>query len=435
LLGEIGILFILILLNSIFAATEIAIISVNQTKLRKQAEEGDKKAILLKKMTDNPSGMLATIQIGISIIALFSGAFAAQSFAGELTGFLLKLGVPISETVLSKLSVVVITLLLSYFELVLGELVPKRVAMKNPDAIAQFMATPIHKLSVIGTPIVKLLTVSTNLVAKLFGVEPGAPEEDVTEEEIRLMVDAGGDNGAIDESEMEMINNVFEFDDKTADDICTHRTDIIALPVDAEEEEIHDVLINEKFSRIPVYEDSIDNIVGILYIKDVMKYIIDNNLHEIDLRQIIRKPYFVPFSIKTDELFADMQKDKIPIAVVLDEYGGTSGIITMEDLIEEVMGNIFDEYDEEETPDIIALDENTFKVVGSADLSEVAEYFDIELPDEDYNTLAGFLLSQLGRIPVDDEQPEVEFNGLLFKVNKVEERRIEDVTICRTMGE
>ncbi|MDR3239739.1 MAG: hemolysin family protein [Clostridiales bacterium] len=431
--GKIGVLILLILCNSLFAATEIALISVNQNRLRKKAEEGDKRAVLLRQMVENPNNLLATIQIGISIIALFSGAFAAESFADSLTDFLIRAGVDMSPSALTPVSVVVITMALAYFELVFGELAPKRIAMKKADSIALVMITPIYTLSRLMKPFVKILSLSTNFFAKVLGgVDLDAQTGDVTEEEIRLILDAGGDTGAIDETEMEMINNVFEFNDKTADDICTHRTDIIALPADADEEELIHVLENEKFSRIPVFEDSIDDIIGILHIKDVMKYIINNNLHEMNLRELIRKPHFVPFSVKTDELFEDMQKNKIHVAVVLDEYSGTLGIVTMEDLIEEVMGNIFDEYDEEEKPDIVDMSDNTYIVNGGSDLAEIADYFDVDLPVEDYNTLSGFIISQLGRIPADANQPEITYNGLLLKVSKVEEKRVTEVMIRKT---
>jgi putative hemolysin len=381
-------------------------------------------------MTENPSSFLATIQIGISIIALFSGAFAAQSFGGELADLIMKMNLPFSRAFVEKVSVLVITLLLSYFNLVFAELVPKKLAMRKAEPIALAMVMPIHTLSVLTRPMVKLLSASTNLVTKMFGVDDDQTEGDVTEEEIRLMVDAGGDTGAIDENEMEMINNVFEFDDKTAEDICTHRMDIVAFPVDAGKEAILSVLEAEKFTRYPVYEDTIDNIIGILHIKDVMKYIIHNNLHEVDLREILRKPHFVPFSVKSDELFEYMQKNMQHVAIVLDEYGGTLGIVTMEDLIEEVMGNIWDEYDEEEK-DIVAIDENTYNVSGAAELSDVGQFFDVMLPTDDYITLGGFIISQLGRIPNEDEKPEIEFNGLVFKVKSVEDKRIDEVIVCK----
>jgi putative hemolysin len=418
------------LLNGMLAAAEIAIISVNQNRLRKRSDRVEKKVILLRAMTENPSGFLATIQIGISIIALFSGAFAAQSFGSELADLIVSAKLPFSRAFVDKISVLVITLMLSYFNLVFAELVPKKLAMKKSEPIALAMVMPVHALSVFAKPIVKLLSASTNVITKLFGVEDDQTEGDVTEEEIRLMIDAGGDTGAIDENEMEMINNVFEFDDKTAEDICTHRMDIVAFSVDADKDVILSILEAEKFTRYPVYEDTIDNIIGILHIKDLMKYIIHNNLHEVDLREILRKPHFVPFSVKTDELFEYMQKNMQHVAIVLDEYGGTLGIVTMEDLIEEVMGNIWDEYDEEEK-DIVAIDENTFNVSGSAELSEVGQFFDVMLPTDDYITLGGFIISQLGRIPDEDEKPEIEFNGLLFKVKSVEDKRIDEVIICK----
>jgi len=431
LLGDLGVLIALVFCNSLFAASEIAIISVNQNRLRKKAESGDQRAKLLRKMSENPSKLLAAIQIGISIIALFSGVFAAHSFSGSLTVFLSRFGLPLSQTALENVTVLIITLALAYFNLVFGELIPKRIAIKKADVLAIAFIKPIYFFSVIFKPLVYILTLSSNFFTKFVGVDINDIEEEVTEEEIRLMVDAGGDTGAIDESEMEMINNVFEFDDKTADDICTHRTDIIAISVDADAEEITEILETEKFSRIPVYEDNLDNIIGILHIKDLIKYIIHNKLNEVDLRQIIRKPYFVPFSVKTDELFENMQKNKFHVAIVLDEYGGTLGLITMEDLIEEVMGNIFDEYDEEEKPDIIPSVDNTFIVNGGADLQEVGDYFDVSLPIDDYNTLGGFIISQLGRIPATEEQPEVEFNGIMFKVNKVEDKRISEVLVYK----
>ena len=430
-LGDLGILVALVCINSLFAASEIAVISVNQNRLRKKAEDGDKKAKLLRGMSEEPSKLLAAIQICITIIALFSGAFAAQSFSGSLTALFIRVGIPFPPAALENISVIIITLLLAYFNLVFGELVPKRIAIKKADSLAIALIKPLFYISVLFKPLVSLLSASSNLIIKMAGVDIDKNEDDVTEEEIRLMVDAGGDTGAIDESEMEMINNVFEFDDKTADDICTHRTDLVALPADADRDELAGVLCEEKFSRIPVYEDNLDNIIGILHIKDLMKYIIQNKLDEIDLRQIIRKPYFVPFSIKTDELFENMQKNKQHAAVVLDEYGGTLGLITMEDLIEEVMGNIFDEYDEER-PDIVPAGENTYLVSGGADLQEVSDYFDTALPTDDYNTLSGFIVSQLGRIPEPAEQPEIEFNGMLFKVNKVDEKRISEVLVCKT---
>jgi putative hemolysin len=265
----------------------------------------------------------------------------------------------------------------------------------------------------------------------LFGVDPNQDEEEVTEEEIRMMVDVGEERGAIQENEKEMINNIFDFDNKTAMDIMTHRIDIVALPINAGLKEVVSILNEEKYTRIPVYEGNIDNIVGILHAKDIIKFIdCDQRKVDFDLRKLIRLPYNVPWSKRTDELFGELQKNKNHMAVIIDEYGGTAGIVTMEDLVEEIVGNIFDEYDEEEK-DFEKLDENTYIVNGSAGLDAVKDYVDAMLPIEEYDTLSGFVISQLGRIPQPGEKPEIEFNGFVFKVIEISEKRIEKIKICK----
>jgi len=423
----------LILLNGAFSAAEVSLISANQNRIRKKAEDGDQTAVLLREMVNNPSGVLATIQIFVSLIALFSGALAAVFFSEPATAYLSKMELPVSEKALSSLVILFITLVLSYFTLVFGELVPKRFAMKNADRLAPYVIRPVLFLSRAMKPFVGLLSATTNLFARMVGVGQSQEAGDVTEEEIRMMVDVGGEAGTIDENEMEMINNVFEFDDKTAGDICTHRMDIFALPKDMDLEELAEAIQNEKHSRIPVYDESMDDIVGVLHVKDLMARIIRESRAplDLDLSDIMRKPYFVPFSKKTDELFEEMRKNKQHMSVVLDEYGGTLGIVTMEDLIEEVMGNIADEYDVEEKPDIESAGEGAALVNGGADLSEVAEYFGIDLPEDGYNTLGGFLISLIGRIPEDEEKPELEYNGLIFSVLKMEDKRISEVRVIK----
>jgi len=324
-----------------------------------------------------------------------------------------------------------VSVILSYFSLVIGELVPKRLAMKKEEAISMFAARPLYILSVVTYPAVKLLNASTNLIVRLFGIDPNADEEEVTEEEIRMMVDVGEEKGTIQENEKEMINNIFDFDNKTVMDIMTHRTDIVALPVDASLDEVISLFNEEKYTRIPVYEESIDNIVGILHVKDLIKYIgVGSDTADFDLRKIIRKPYNVPWSKKADELFSELQKNKVHMAIIIDEYGGTAGIVTVEDLVEEIVGNIFDEYDEEEK-DFEKLDESTYIFSGTAGLDVLNEWADAQLPEDEYDTLSGFIISQLGRIPEYDEKPEIEFNGLLFKVEEVSEKRIEKIKVCR----
>ena len=255
--------------------------------------------------------------------------------------------------------------------------------------------------------------------------------ENVQEEEIRKMVDASAETGSIDKDEIEMINNVFAFDDRTVWEISTHRREMTSLSIDADMEEVVRTVTETAYSRIPVYEGSIDNIIGILHSKDMMKHVLNSGLENIKIRDILRKPYFVPQSKKTDELFREMQKKKVHMAIILDEYGGTAGFVTMEDLIESVMGNILDEYDDEEEPDIVALDETTFKISGGAPLESVAEFFGAEMPVGEFNTLSGFIIGELGHIPSEDESPEIVWGGLVFKVKEIDERRIVSAVVSR----
>jgi putative hemolysin len=425
LITELLLLVMLIVLNAFFAASEIALISLNDTKIKLMADEGNKKAKMVMNVLSEPSRFLATIQIGITLVGFLASAFAAESFAHRLVNLIQMTQVTIPENVLKTISIVIITIILSYFTLVLGELVPKRLAMKKAEPISFFVISPLRYLSVVTSPFVKLLTISTNFFVRLFGVDPNADDEQVTEEEIRMMVDVGEEKGTIDESEKEMINNIFEFDDKIASDIMTHRTDIVGIPISSSLKDIIDLVKTEKYTRYPVYEDSIDNIVGILNVKDLIK-LLDDNDQEFNLKDIIRRPYFVPASKKIDELFKELQSTKTHMAVAIDEYGGTAGLITIEDLIEEIVGNIFDEYDEDEK-EFEKLDENTCIINGVVSLERVKDFLGVNLPIEEYETLSGFLIGQLGRIPGEDEKPIIEFDGLVFKVEKMEEKRISKV--------
>ncbi|NLJ66404.1 MAG: HlyC/CorC family transporter, partial [Clostridiales bacterium] len=270
---EFLVLIILIILNAFFAASEIALISLNDNRIRLKAEEGNKKAIQIKKLLDEPSRFLATIQIGITLAGFLASAFAADSFAGRLVTLIKRTGIQIPEVWLKNISVILITIILSYFTLVLGELVPKRLAMKKAESISNFVVGPLNFLSSVTSPFVSLLTASTNFVVRLFGVDPNVEDEKITEEEIRMLVDIGGEKGTIDQSEREMINNIFEFDNTIVTDIMTHRTDIVAIPRNAELEDVILLVKSEKYSRYPIYEDGIDNIVGVLHAKDLIKYV------------------------------------------------------------------------------------------------------------------------------------------------------------------
>ena len=420
------ILVFLIAINAFFAAAEIAFISLNDAKIEKQAKDGNKKAKQIKNMLKEPSRFLATIQIGITLAGFLSSAFAADAFASELAPILESL-IPLGINVWNTISIILITIVLSYFSLVFGELVPKRLAMKKAEKIA-FTTIPVIRAIYCNTsPFVKLLTASTNVVSKIFGISE-TDEDTVTEEEIRMMVDVGEEKGSIEEEEKELINNVFEFNDKVASEVMIHRKDIYAIEIHSDINDILGELKEYKYSRIPVYEDTIDNIVGILFIKDLIAYL--NTNKEVKIKRIMRDAYFVSESKMINELFRDLQKNKHQMAIVLDEYGGTAGLITMEDIIEELVGNIFDEYDDVEK-DYEKLDDNTFMISGGVSIFELRKILDVEIPEGDYDTLSGYLIELLGRIPEDEENPIIETENVTYKIEEYEERRILWVKACK----
>ena len=425
-MSQIIVLAILILINAFFAATEIAFISLNDAKIEKQAKEGNKKAKQIKKMLREPSKFLATIQIGITLAGFLSSAFAADAFADDLAPMLQNL-MPLGLAAWRNISIILITIILSYFSLIFGELVPKRLAMRNSEKIAFGTIGIIRAISIITAPFVKLLTASTNGVSKLFGIS-GTDEETVTEEEIRMMVDVGEEKGSIKEEEKELINNVFEFNDKVVSEIMIHRKDIYAIDINSDIDNILKELDEYKYSIIPVYEENIDNIVGMLFIKDLLANV--NKKEKVKIAKIIREPYFVSENKPIDELFRDLQKNKHQLAIVLDEYGGTAGLVTMEDIIEELVGNIFDEYDEEEK-EFEKIDDNTFLISGSVSIHDLRKILGVEIPEGEYDTLSGYLIELLGRIPLDDEKPVIETKRVTYKIEDYEEKRILWVKACR----
>lgn len=420
------VLAILILINAFFAATEIAFISINDAKIEKQAKEGNKKAKQIKKMLKDPSKFLATIQIGITLAGFLSSAFAADAFADDLAPLLQNL-IPLGLSVWKSISIVIITMILSYFSLVLGELVPKRLAMRNAEKIAFSTVGIVRAISVITAPFVKLLTASTNGISKIFGIT-GTDEETVTEEEIRMMLDVGEEKGSIKEEEKELINNVFEFNDKQVSEIMTHRKDVYAIDIDSDIGDILKDLDEYKYSRIPVYEESIDNIVGMLFIKDLLAVL--NKKEKVKISNILREAYFVSENKLINELFRDLQRNKHQLAIVLDEYGGTAGLVTMEDIVEELVGNIFDEYDDEEK-EFEQIDDNTFMISGTVSIHDLRKILDINVPEGEYDTLSGYLIDLLGRIPSDDEKPIIETKEVTYKIEDYEDKRILWVKACK----
>lgn len=420
------VLVILIFVNAFFASAEIAFISLNDAKIEKQAKEGNKKAKKIKKMLKEPSKFLATIQIGITLAGFLSSAFAADAFASELAPKLNEL-IDLGISTWNTISIIIITIILSYFSLVFGELVPKRIAMKNPEKIAFGTIGVIRFIHFITSPVVNFLNFSTNLICKLFGIGP-QDESTVTEEEIRMMVDVGEEKGSIEEEEKELINNVFEFNDKTVSEVMIHRTEVYAIEIGSNIEDILSELKEYKYSRIPVYDENIDNIVGVLFIKDLLAYVYTKK--EAKIKKLMRPAYFVSESKPINEFFKEMQRDKQQLAIVLDEYGGTAGIITMEDIIEELVGNIFDEYDDVEK-DYEKIDENTFMIDGSVSIYELRKILDVDIPEGDYDTLSGYLIELLGRIPKDDEKPVIETEKVTYKIEEYEEKRIIWVKACK----
>jgi len=421
----------LILLNAFFAASEMALVSLNERKISLMAKEGNKKAFLIKTLLKDPSRFLATIQIGITLAGFLASAFASESFADKLVSLLQNIGLKANYQVLKVITVTIITIFLSYFTLVFGELVPKRLAMQSPDKISMFTAVHIHRLSYITNPFVKLLTLSTNFFIKILGGDTQGAKNTVTEEEIIMMIEEGAEKGTILKNEKEMISNVFNFSDIIVSDIMTHRTDVTAMPINLNFNEVVIFLSKTKHTRLPVFQNNIDNIVGILHVKDLVKFLDKQTNFPFDLTQMIKKPYFIPESKKATELFREFQKEKTHMAIVIDEYGGTAGIITMEDLLEEIVGNIFDEYDQDQR-DYIKEDDNTFHFNGKITLDEVEKIIGINLPVEEYDTLSGFIIGQLGRIPAPGEKPVIELDNMIIKVEESGNKRILKVKVSRS---
>ena len=417
---------VLILLNAFFASTEIAVLSLNENLLRREAEEGDKKAARLLKIVQAPTKFLSTIQIGITLAGFLGAAFAAENFASRITAWLVDgLGFSaLPREAVQSVSVSLITLVISFFTLIFGELVPKRVAMKKAEMVARFASGVVYGLSVVMSPVIALLTLCTNGVLRLMGIDPNADEEEVSEEGIRMMVDIGEEKGAIEADEKEMIENVFEFNDTVAEDVMVHRTDMVMVWVGDTDREIVETIESTGLSRFPVYEEDADDIIGILSSRDYFL----NSRREAPkpLRELLRPAYFVPESVPADVLFRDMQSRKTHMAIVVDEYGGTSGLLTMEDLLEEIVGNIYDEFDPQEAQEIIQLEPNLWRVAGGAELDDVAAALDLEFPeDEEADTLSGLIFDQLPVIPKDGpSQVEVEAAGLHIKVESVADRRV-----------
>lgn len=390
--------FILILLNAFFAATEIALISLNEKKIRSLADDGDKKAKKLIKIIDDPTKFLSAIQVGITLAGFLGSAFAADNFAEKLTGFLVSTFNVSEEYIgtIDTVSVIVITLILSYFTLVLGELVPKRIAMKHKEKLANGVCGMISVLTTVLKPIIWFLTVSTNLVLRLFGIDPHAKDDAVSEEDIVVMLDAGADEGTLDKDDIAYIKNVFKLERLSAADIMTPRSSVVAVPEDISESDLLSIIEEEGYSRIPVYAESLDKIVGVLHTRN---YLLKRTARDFKLEDVLIAPEFVPETIRLDALFKDMQETHTHMVLVVNEYGHTSGIVTMEDIIEELVGEIWDEQDEATEP-IMPMGEDTYRVLSSISIDDFFEYFSLEKSEDiESTTVNGWLSEVCGNIP------------------------------------
>ena len=392
---------------------------MNDAKLAKLAVDGDKRAIKLVRLTNQPARFLATIQVAITLSGFLGSAFAAENFPDVLVNALVKIGVPLSESVLDTISVVIITIILSYFTLVFGELVPKQVAMKKAEALALGMSGLISTISRIFAPLVSLLTVSTNGVLRLLRIDPNASGDEASEEEIRMMVDVGSERGNIDIEEKEFIQNVFEFDDIKAEDIVTHRTDIIMLDIEDSMEEWNKTIISSKHTRFPVFEDMKDNVIGVLNTKDYFR--LEDKSRNSVMQEAVYRAYFVPETVKADVLFRNMKREKHALAIVLDEYGGVTGIITINDLIGLLVGDISDDELDENIKLIEQLSEDTWKIYGEASLDDIYEQTGICLKKDDCETFNGLLIHTFEKVPGKDEVKELEIGSV--KITGIEVSR------------
>lgn len=421
------VLVLLILLNAFFALSEIAIVTVNDKKIKKLSSQGHIEALKVLKLLSNSNDFLATIQVGITLSEFLTSASASQSFADPFTDILKFL--PIPENMLSSIATIIITLILSYFSLVFGELVPKKIAMQDPEKVSFKIAGILLVFSKIFKPFVKFLSLSSNLIVRCFGVDPNKNEEIVTEEEILMMVDAGQEKGLIEDKAKSIISKVFDFNDTPVSEVMTHRVDIKAVSTEMNLNQVINLAMKEGRSRLPVYSSDIDHIIGMLYIKDALKFINQEIPYGFKITDLVRQPIFVPATKRCNELFAEFTSSKRHIAIVVDEYGGTEGLVTIEDLVESILGNIQDEYDNEKE-EIHKISEGSFVVDGSTPIDEIAETLKSKIPDGDYDTIAGFISDKLGKIPTKDDYVILE--SYKFIVTEVSNRRVTKVSIRKT---
>jgi putative hemolysin len=423
---EVGIIVLLILINGLFSAAEIALVTIRRSRLQQLIDEGNAGAGRVQRLTSQPGRFLAVIQLGITFVGFLAAAFAGASIVGTVELWLA--GMPVLGEQAALVALLAVTLVITIFTIVFGELVPKSLALAHAERFALTAARPVEFLGRLLAPLVWLLTATTSAITRLFGVTE-AHQDRLTAEELMILVERGGEQGVLEAEEQQMIGAVLELGEQRVHEVMVPRIDIKAVPAAAPLDEFVETIVREGHSRIPVYEESIDNVIGILYAKDLLPYLARGESPQITT--ILRTPLFVPESISVDDLLHNFQRRKVHIAIVLDEYGGTAGLVTIEDLIEEIVGEIQDEYDVEE-PMIVALSDDEARVDGRASVDDLADHFDVQLDGADaeqYDTVGGLVYHEIGGVP--NVGDTVEVDGLTLTVETTDGRRVGKVLVVR----
>ena len=426
--GSISIILALTLLNAFFAMAEMSLISVRKTRIKQLVDEGVSRAKTVQKLLEDPTRFLATVQIGIILVGFFASATGAVTLAGPLARILSKIHLTFISQNAAGFAVVLVTLAVGYVNLVIGEITPKSLALQYAERIALVSAGPLVLLSYIVSPVVRLVTWSSNILVRPFGGVARFAPPILTEEELKMLVETGEQEGVLEEEEKEMIHSIFEFTDTVVRKVMTPRIDMETVEVNEPLEELLKVIIEAGHSRVPVYEESIDNIIGVVHAKDVLRALHENG-GTVTIRELMRPPYMIPENKKVDELLAEFKKNKIQMAIVVDEYGGTAGLVTIEDLVEEIVGDIMDEYDDEE-PMVEIIDENTAIVDARTPIDEINELMGLGLSEEEFDTIGGLVFGLVGKQPIQGEK--VEYQNVDMIVEKTDGPRIEKIKVIKT---
>jgi putative hemolysin len=427
--GSIVLIAVLLLFTAFFSIAEIALVSVRRTRIKQLVEEGVARAKTVQKLIEDPTRFLATIQTGVTLVGFFASAVGAVTLAKPLEGYLRQLDMPMISRHASGTAVVIVTLLLIFLNIVVGEITPKSLGLRNAEGVALRVAEPLTYISYIASWFIKLIIWTSNLLVKPFGGTATFGTPILTEEEFKMLVEAGEAEGVLEEEEKEMIHSIFEFTDTVVRKVMTPRTDIKAVEVNESVDDLIKVIIGEGHSRIPVYEDTIDNIVGIVHAKDLLRVLHENGKKKIALSDLVRKPHVIPENKMVDELLAEFKRNKVQMAIVVDEYGGTAGLVTVEDLLEEIVGDIMDEYDVEE-PQIQIVDENTMIADGQTPIGDINDQMDLELPEEDFDTIGGLVFGLLGKEPAQGD--DIVYESVHMIVEQTDGRRIQKVRIIKS---